>query len=81
VLLLIDGVRFSSATLGLASLENLPLDAIERIELVRGPMSALYGSDAVGGVIQVFTRAGAANSPGMLGASERYIFLTTKHMG
>lgn len=35
-------------------------------------MSALYGSDAVGGVIQVFTRAGAANSPGMLGASERY---------
>ncbi len=72
VLLLIDGVRFSSATLGLASLENLPLDAIERIELVRGPMSALYGSDAVGGVIQVFTRAGAANSPGMLGASERY---------
>ena len=58
-LLLIDGVRHGSATVGTPSLDNLPLEAIERIEIVRGPMSALYGSDAVGGVIQVFTRAGA----------------------
>ena len=60
VLLLIDGVRYGSATIGTANFDNLPLDAIERIEIVRGPLSGLYGSDAVGGVVQVFTRRGAA---------------------
>lgn len=60
VLLLVDGVRYGSATAGTPSWDNLPLDAIERIEIVRGPLSALYGSDAVGGVVQVFTRVGAA---------------------
>jgi vitamin B12 transporter len=59
-LLLIDGVRYGSATLGTPSLENIPLDSIERIEIVRGPMSGLYGSEAVGGVIQIFTRRGQA---------------------
>lgn len=58
-LLLIDGVRYGSATVGAPSWENIPLDAIERIEIVRGPLSGLYGSDAVGGVVQVFTRKGA----------------------
>jgi len=57
-LLLVDGVRVGSATLGTPSLDNLPIESIERIEIVRGPLSALYGSDAVGGVIQVFTRRG-----------------------
>ena len=56
-LLLIDGVRYGSATLGTPAWENIPLDSIERIEIVRGPLSGLYGSDAVGGVIQIFTRA------------------------
>lgn len=56
--LLIDGVRVGSATDGAPSIDNLPLDAIERIEIVRGPLSSLYGSDAVGGVIQIFTRRG-----------------------
>lgn len=56
--LLIDGVRVGSPTSGLPSLDNLPLDSIERIEIVRGPLSSLYGSDAVGGVVQVFTRRG-----------------------
>ncbi|MDP1900907.1 MAG: TonB-dependent receptor [Rubrivivax sp.] len=55
-LLLVDGVRIASATLGTPSLDNLPLEAVERIEIVRGPMSSLYGSGAMGGVIQVFTR-------------------------
>jgi vitamin B12 transporter len=63
-LLLVDGVRVYSATVGTPSFDNLPLEAIERIEIVRGPMSALYGSGAVGGVIQVFTRTAA---PGLSG--------------
>ncbi len=55
-LLLVDGVRVGSATVGSPSLDNLPLAAIERVEIVRGPMSSLYGAGAMGGVIQVFTR-------------------------
>ena len=56
VLVLVDGVRVGSATSGLVSLQDLPLAQIERIEIVRGPRSSLYGADAIGGVIQVFTR-------------------------
>jgi vitamin B12 transporter len=58
VLLLIDGVRYGSATLGTPNWDNLPLAAIERIEVLKGPAAALYGSDAVGGVVQIFTRRG-----------------------
>ena len=63
-LFLIDGVRVGSSTSGLTSLQDLPLEQIERIEIVRGPRSSLYGADAIGGVIQVFTRRGGA-APGM----------------
>jgi len=59
-LVLVDGVRMTSATLGSARLEHIPLELVERIELVRGPMSHLYGSDAIGGVIQIFTRKGGS---------------------
>lgn len=55
-MLLIDGVRVGSATSGSFSLESLPLDRIERVEVLRGAAAALYGPDAVGGVIQVVTR-------------------------
>jgi len=55
-IVLIDGMRVGSATSGGASLENIPLERIERIEILRGAASALYGPDAVGGVIQIFTR-------------------------
>jgi vitamin B12 transporter len=55
-LVLVDGLRLSSATAGGAAFENIALDLIERIEIVKGPMSGLYGSDAVGGVVQIFTR-------------------------
>jgi vitamin B12 transporter len=57
-ILLIDGVRYGSATTGAPSWDNIPLDMIERIEVLKGPASALYGSEAVGGVVQVFTRKG-----------------------
>jgi vitamin B12 transporter len=57
-LLLVDGVPLGSATTGQPSLHNLPLSQIERIEILRGPASSLYGSDAIGGVIQVFTKRG-----------------------
>ncbi|MCX7946464.1 MAG: TonB-dependent receptor [Hydrogenophilus sp.] len=55
-LLLVDGVRLGSATTGQPTLEAIPLEAIERIEIVRGPASALYGSEAIGGVIHIVTR-------------------------
>ena len=58
VLVLVDGTRIGAATNGGISWEFLPLAEIERIEIVRGPRSTLYGSDAIGGVIQIFTRQG-----------------------
>ena len=58
-LILIDGIRSSSATLGSTAIQYLNPDQIERIEIVRGPRSALYGSDAIGGVIQIFTKQGS----------------------
>lgn len=56
VLVLVDGVRVSSATTGNLDWAGLPLTQVERIEIVRGPRASLYGSDAVGGIIQIFTR-------------------------
>jgi vitamin B12 transporter len=56
VVVLMDGVRVGSATAGTTAFENIPPSQIERIEIVRGPMSSLYGADAIGGVIQIFTR-------------------------
>lgn len=55
-LVLVDGVRFNPGTIGGASLQNLPTALLERVEVVKGPLSTLYGSDAIGGVVQVFTR-------------------------
>lgn len=55
VLVLVDGVRFGSATTGTAPWSQIPLSQIQRIEIVRGPVSSLYGANAVGGVIQIFT--------------------------
>ncbi len=57
-ILLVDGVRLGSATLGAPSWDNIPVDMIERIEVLKGPASALYGSEAVGGVVQIFMRKG-----------------------
>lgn len=62
LLVLIDGVRVASANTGGYAWEHLALDQVERIEVVRGPRAALYGSDAIGGVIQIFTRRDEAPS-------------------
>jgi vitamin B12 transporter len=59
-ILLVDGVRVGSATTGNPTWDNIPVDMIERIEVLKGPASALYGSEGVGGVVQVFTRQGTA---------------------
>jgi vitamin B12 transporter len=59
VLVLVDGVRVSSANSGAYAWEQLPLNQVERVEIVRGPHASLYGSDAIGGVIQVLTRGNA----------------------
>ncbi|MBE9561455.1 MAG: TonB-dependent receptor [Proteobacteria bacterium] len=56
ILILLDGVKIGSATTGSMAFEHLPISQIERIEIVRGPRSSLYGSEAIGGVIQIFTR-------------------------
>lgn len=56
VLVLVDGIKVGSATLGTSPFEFIPIDQVERVEIIRGPQSSLYGSEAVGGVIQIFTR-------------------------
>lgn len=57
-ILLIDGVRSVSSTSGTANWSAIPLSQIERVEIVMGPLSGLYGADAVSGVIQIFTKKG-----------------------
>jgi vitamin B12 transporter len=59
VLLLVDGVRINPGTIGSPAVQNLAPAMIDRIEIVKGPRSTLYGSDAIGGVINVITRRGA----------------------
>lgn len=54
----IDGVRIDSQSTGGASWEGIPMGQIDRIEILRGPAAAVYGSDALGGAIQIFTRRG-----------------------
>jgi vitamin B12 transporter len=58
VQVLVDGIRVKSATLGQIDLSDLSPDLIERIEVIRGPQSTLYGADAIGGVVHIITRRG-----------------------
>jgi vitamin B12 transporter len=62
-IVLIDGIRINPGTIGGAPLENISPESIERIEIVKGPRSTLYGSDAIGGVVNIFTRG--ARSDGL----------------
>lgn len=67
-LVLVDGVPLNKQDAsGAVSLEHLMLDNIERVEIVRGNVSAIYGSGAIGGVIQVFTRTGTAQPSARVG--------------
>jgi outer membrane cobalamin receptor len=60
VLVLVDGVPINSAALGIAQVNTIPVDIVERIEVLRGPFSAIYGSGALGGVINIITRSAPA---------------------
>ena len=62
IIVLVDGIRVGSATTGGAALNSYPVEAIERIEVLKGPFSGIYGADAAGGVIQIFTKKGGDNS-------------------
>jgi vitamin B12 transporter len=59
-LVMVDGVRINPGTLGGAALQNISPDMIEQIEIVKGARSALYGTDAIGGVINIITRRSAS---------------------
>jgi outer membrane receptor for ferrienterochelin and colicins len=59
VAILLDGRRFRGGVDGVVDLRDIPVENIERIEVIRGPASSLYGSDAMGGVINVITRRGS----------------------
>jgi vitamin B12 transporter len=58
VQVMIDGMRVKSPTLGVTELTDISLDAIDRIEIVRGPQSTLHGADAIGGVVNIITKKG-----------------------
>ena len=72
VLVLVDGLRINPGTIGSASIQNIAPEQVERVEIVKGPRSALYGSDAIGGVINVITRKGAANGASLQAGYGRY---------
>ncbi|MGH8049714.1 MAG: TonB-dependent receptor domain-containing protein [Arenimonas sp.] len=70
-LILINGVRVNTSSQGSYDFSSLPLAVVERIEIVRGPRAALWGSDAIGGVIQIFTRAAGEHAQLRVGSYGR----------
>lgn len=76
VLILVNGSRA-----GTINLAEIPADDIERIEIVKGPASVLYGSSAMGGVINIITKEGKAGFPGLCGGSGRFLELLEGQLG
>ncbi|MEP9410893.1 MAG: TonB-dependent receptor [Candidatus Brocadia sp.] len=66
-LVFVDGVRMNSPTTGAFNFANLTTDNIERVEILRGPQSTLYGSEAIGGVINIITKKGTGDTKVTLG--------------
>lgn len=75
-LVLVDGVKMNPGTIGGAAWQNINPALVDRIEIVRGPRSTLYGSDAIGGVVQIFTRRSQApvSRSGAIGAGSDNTF-------
>ena len=71
-LVMIDGVRINPGTIGGAAIHNIAPETVERVEIVKGPRSSLWGSDAIGGVVNIFTRAATAQGVGLSLAGGRY---------
>ena len=66
-LVMVDGVKINPGTIGGAALQNISPELIERIEIVKGPRSSLYGSEAIGGVINIITRRAHDGAQGHFG--------------
>jgi vitamin B12 transporter len=81
VLLLVDGIELNPGTIGGAPFAVVPLAAIERIEVVFGPRAVLYGSEAIGGVINLITKRGAARAALQAGASAGAQDTSQAHFG
>ena len=79
-LVLIDGVRINPGTIGGAALQNISPEIIERIEIVKGARSSLYGTDAIGGVINVITKKVNSNSINTSAVSYTHLTLPTKRI-
>jgi len=71
-IVMIDGVRINSGTLALAPLMNISPELFERIEVVKGPRSAIYGTDAIGGVVNLITRTGGGTGGAVMLDYGRY---------
>ncbi len=71
-IVMIDGVRINSGTQALAPLMNLAPELFDRIEIVKGPRSAIYGTDAIGGVVNLITRGGSASGGDIMLEYGRY---------
>ncbi len=79
-LFMVDGVQYTSPTTGFFDVTNLMIEDIERIEIIKGPQSDLYGSEAMGGVINIITRSGKKGRPKIEGRFEfgsEYTFYET----
>ncbi|MFC2061267.1 TonB-dependent receptor plug domain-containing protein [Elusimicrobiota bacterium] len=79
VLVMIDGQPVNDIGLGSADLEEIPVDYVDRIEIVRGPSSAIYGANALGGVVNIITKKPVGNKPSVKVNIEEGVFASSKY--